>query len=75
MICFSVQHLDIHFYDDNTPATLSINQQNNPENTYLPAIFLQDEIKLARKHAVLLGIRYDYNSNHGNIVTPRLLIR
>ncbi|MGE6219539.1 TonB-dependent receptor [Nubsella zeaxanthinifaciens] len=59
------------FYDDNTPATLSINQQNNPENTYLPAIFLQDEIKLARKHAVLLGIRYDYNSNHGNIVTPR----
>lgn len=59
------------FYDDNTPATLSINQQNNPENTYLPAIFLQDEIKLARKHALLLGIRYDYNSNHGNIVTPR----
>ncbi|WP_461790098.1 TonB-dependent receptor [Pedobacter sp.] len=59
------------FYDDNTPATMSLNQINATENTYLPSIFLQDEIKLAQKHALLLGMRYDYNSNHGNIVTPR----
>jgi outer membrane receptor for ferrienterochelin and colicins len=59
------------FYDDNTPATMSLNQTNAPESTYLPAIFLQDEIKFAQRHSVLLGMRYDYNSNHGNIGTPR----
>lgn len=59
------------FYDDNTPATISLNQTNAPENTYLPAIFVQDEIKFAQRHSVLLGMRYDYNSNHGNIFTPR----
>jgi outer membrane receptor for ferrienterochelin and colicins len=59
------------FYDDNTPATMSLNQTNVPENTYLPAIFVQDEIKVAQRHSVLLGMRYDYNSNHGNIFTPR----
>lgn len=63
------------FYDDNTPATATAdlsNQQNNPEKTYLPGIFLQDEIALSAKHKLLLGFRYDYNSNHGNIYTPRL---
>lgn len=54
------------YYDDNTPATFS-----EPEKTYLPGVFVQDEIKLAQKHSVLLGMRYDYNSNHGNIFTPR----
>lgn len=63
------------FYDDNSPATATAdinNPLNNPENTYLPGIFLQDEISLAKKHKLLLGFRYDYNSNHGNIYTPRL---
>ena len=54
------------FYDDNTPVTFSA-----PEKTYLPGLFVQDEIKLAQKHSVLLGMRYDYNSNHGDIFTPR----
>jgi outer membrane receptor for ferrienterochelin and colicins len=54
------------FYDDNTPATAS------PSNVYLPGVFVQDEIKLASKHKVLVGIRYDYNSAHGHIFTPRL---
>jgi outer membrane receptor for ferrienterochelin and colicins len=54
------------FYNDNTPATV------NPENTFLPGVFVQDEITLAPKHKILAGFRYDYNSNHGNIVTPRL---
>lgn len=54
------------YYDDNTPATFAV-----PENTYLPGIFVQDEIKFAQKHSILLGMRYDYNSNHGNIFTPR----
>ena len=54
------------FYNDNTPATV------NPENTFLPGVFVQDEITLAPKHKILAGFRYDYNSNHGNILTPRL---
>jgi outer membrane receptor for ferrienterochelin and colicins len=33
---------------------------------------LQDEITLAEKHKLLLGGRYDYNSRHGHIYTPRL---
>ncbi len=58
------------YYDDNTPATLLANQ-NHPEKVYLPGAFVQDEIKLTAKHSVLLGMRYDYHSEHGNIFTPR----
>jgi len=59
------------YYDDNTPATSVLDLQNNPEQTYLPGLFVQDEIKLTKKQSILLGMRYDYNSNHGNIFTPR----
>ena len=58
------------YYDDNTTAT-AILTENNPEKTWLPGIFVQDEITFSEKHKVLLGIRYDYNSIHGNIFTPR----
>lgn len=54
------------YYDDNTAATAQ-----KADNTWLPGVFLQDEIKLHEKHNILLGLRYDYNSNHGNILTPR----
>jgi len=57
------------YYDDNTPAT------NEPENTWLPGIFIQDEITLSPKSQVLLGMRYDYNSIHGSILTPRFAYR
>jgi outer membrane receptor for ferrienterochelin and colicins len=53
-------------YNDNTPATVQ------KDETWIPSLFAQDEIKLAEKHSVLLGARYDYNNNHGNIFTPRL---
>ena len=59
------------YYDDNTTATVSFGK-NNPENTWLPGVFLQDEITFTDKHKLLLGFRYDYNSAHGNIFTPRL---
>ena len=59
------------YYDDNTTAT-SILPENNPEKTWLPGIFIQDEIAFNEKHKLLLGLRYDYNSIHGNIFTPRL---
>jgi outer membrane receptor for ferrienterochelin and colicins len=63
------------FYDDNTPATEtvdSINHKNQPQKTWLPGVFVQDEILITNKHKVLLGFRYDYNSYHGNIYTPRI---
>lgn len=62
------------FYDDNTPATAmvdSVKQVNSPDRIWLPGLFLQDEITLVKNHKLLLGFRYDYNSVHGNIYTPR----
>ena len=62
------------FYDDNTPATASSTERliNHPSKISLPGLFLQDEIKLDTNNSLLLGIRYDYNSIHGNILTPRI---
>jgi outer membrane receptor for ferrienterochelin and colicins len=62
------------FYDDNTPTTAnadSVKTENRPDKIWLPGVFVQDEITLAKNHKVLLGFRYDYNSIHGNIYTPR----
>jgi len=56
-------------YNDNTPATAQ------SENTIMPSIFIQDEIKFDTKNSVLLGVRYDYNSKHGSIFTPRVAYR
>ena len=63
------------YYDDNTPGTATadtINQKNQPQKTFLPGIFVQNEISISELHKLLLGFRYDYNSYHGNIYTPRL---
>ncbi|MCZ2128721.1 MAG: TonB-dependent receptor [Bacteroidia bacterium] len=63
------------YYDDNTPATTMFDtlgtKQNLTSNTYLPGVFIQDEISINENNKVLIGIRYDYNSIHGSIVTPR----
>ncbi len=58
-------------YDDNTPATMG-STHNQPAHTYLPGIFLQDEISINSNNKLLLGMRYDYNSVHGSIFTPRI---
>lgn len=64
------------YYDDNTPATETTGEggvsQNMAAHTYLPGIFLQDEITITENNKLLLGIRYDYNSIHGSIFTPRI---
>ena len=39
---------------------------------HLPGIFAQNEININEQNKLLLGLRYDYNSIHGNILTPRL---
>ncbi|MEX1192790.1 MAG: TonB-dependent receptor [Brumimicrobium sp.] len=63
------------YYDDNTTATESSVDSvvsNNPSKVILPGVFLQDEIKISEQHRLLLGLRYDYNSVHGDIFTPRI---
>lgn len=59
-----------NYYDDNTPATANL-RNNEPDEVFIPSLFAQDEIQLAQKHNLLLGLRYDYDSRHGNILTPR----
>ena len=62
------------YYDDNTLVTSSedtISRKNLPSKTLLPGIFIQNETRLNQKHTVLAGIRYDYNTQHGNIFSPR----
>jgi len=61
------------FYDDNTFATIDEKGViNQPSITHLPGIFLQDEISLNKQNKVLIGARWDYNSLHGSIFSPRI---
>ncbi len=55
-------------YDDNTPAT----ESNHLKNSFLPGIFIQDEMKLASRLTSLAGFRFDQHPVHGPIYTPRL---
>jgi outer membrane receptor for ferrienterochelin and colicins len=61
------------FYDDNTFATLGDDGiENSPSIIHLPGVFAQDEISLSDRKKLLLGIRWDHNSLHGNIFSPRI---
>ena len=60
-------------YNDNTSATASAHGlTNHPSEVWLPGIFIQDEIVINLQNKLLLGARYDHNSIHGNIFTPRI---
>jgi len=61
--------LRYNYYDDNTAAT------EIADEIIIPSIFVQDEIELAKKHSLLLGLRCDYDKRHGNILTPRTAYR
>lgn len=62
------------FYDDNNTLTQDENDStiNKPSKTFLPGVFVQDEIKLSKRNTLLLGVRYDYNAIHGGIISPRV---
>lgn len=61
------------YYDDNTFATAETDGvTNNPSITHLPGIFVQDEIGFDPNNTLLLGMRWDYNSIHGTIFSPRI---
>ena len=57
------------YYNDNTPAT------SNANHSKIYSLFAQDEITFSDKTSTLLGLRYDYNSAHGSIVTPRFAFK
>jgi outer membrane receptor for ferrienterochelin and colicins len=60
-----------NYYDDNTAATATP-EANAPDEVWIPSFFVQDEIGLSDSHAMLLGVRYDYDQRHGSIFTPRV---
>ncbi|MCW5911034.1 MAG: TonB-dependent receptor [Cyclobacteriaceae bacterium] len=59
-------------YDDNTVGTANSNGSNQPDVTFLPGIFVQDEAAFTSRFTTLAGLRYDRHNVHGNIFTPRL---
>jgi outer membrane receptor for ferrienterochelin and colicins len=61
------------YYDDNTPGTASLDGTiNQPQNTPLPGLFIQDEWTLNEHHKFLGGYRFDYDKNHGGVHSPRV---
>ena len=61
-------------YNDNTFATGSADN-DVPSQTHLPGLFAQDQWKLHEQWTMLSGMRWDYNSAHGHIFTPRLNLK
>ena len=60
-------------YDDDTPATFNnFSTQNLTSITHLPGIFIQNQSQINPYNTLLLGLRFDINSIHGNILTPRI---
>lgn len=57
-------------YDDNSAATAL-----KPDVTFLPGAFVQVELKPVSAFTALLGVRYDYNSRHGSILSPRVAFK
>ncbi len=60
------------FYDDNTIGTSQASGINDPSITFLPGIFLQDDLRFSEKFSTLAGLRYDVHNVHGSIWTPRI---
>ena len=65
------------YYDDNTRGTGEYDEhnnliKNNPMNTPIPGVFLQDEWTLNAENKLLLGYRFDYDKTHKEIHSPRI---
>lgn len=56
-------------YDDNTPATLQASLQA------IPGLYLHDELKLGERWLLLPGLRFDYQDEHGWIMSPRVNVK
>ena len=56
-------------YDDNTPATSTIDKR------FIPGIFLQNEYKWRDNLKTLTGVRWDFHKAHGSIFSPRFSLK
>lgn len=59
------------WYDDNTAATTDL-KGNKTTSVHLPGIFVQDEVHIDNQNKIVGALRYDHNSLHGNIFSPRI---
>lgn len=61
------------YYDDNSTATQdTMTLENRPDRTFLPGLFVQDEWKIGKDQALLVGLRADHHPVHKLIFTPRV---
>jgi len=61
------------YYDDNTPATATADGAGNqPDAVLLPGVFVQDQWNMNTASSLLAGYRFDYDSRHGAIHSPRI---
>ena len=66
------------YYDDNSVATQIKKDsliENSPQHIFLPGVFVQDEWDATEKIKLLPGIRFDFNSVHGPIFSPRFAMK
>ena len=65
-------------YDDNTLATekeIDGDIINDPNNQFVPGVFIQDEFGVSENVTLLGGIRLDHHQEHGLIYAPRLNLK
>lgn len=61
------------YYDDDTTATFNeFSRTNSASVMHLPGVFVQNQVSINSNNTLLVGLRYDYNSLHGSLFTPRL---
>ncbi|MEM1043283.1 MAG: TonB-dependent receptor [Bacteroidota bacterium] len=67
-------------YDDESGATgvfddAGILLENQPDDRFIPGVFVQDEVPVGANVRVLGGLRVDYQSEHGFIPSPRAAMK
>lgn len=65
-------------YDDNSVATEQLigdSVINQPDNQFIPGVFIQDEFTAADNFTILSGLRLDHYDSHGFIFAPRLSLK
>jgi outer membrane receptor for ferrienterochelin and colicins len=65
-------------YDDNSVATERMAGDsviNQPNNQFIPGLFVQDEFSVLDNFTVLSGLRLDHYDSHGLIFAPRLSLK
>lgn len=64
-----------NWYDDESPATLNTNGNNQPSVNKNIGLFVQDEWNVSNAFTILGGLRYEHNNLQGNIVAPRMSLK